>query len=103
MTAAALARSRGAESGLRRTDPRRDLAGVAQVVQTAFAGQLDSTGQRMLRDMRLLGRGRAGWVGRWVASSCHPAPPRTVSCGLKRAGWSATSACWRSKASLSAG
>jgi ribosomal protein S18 acetylase RimI-like enzyme len=63
VTAAALAGSRAAESGLRRTDPRRDLAGVAQVVQTAFAGQLDSTGQRMLRDMRWLGR--AGWLG-WL-------------------------------------
>jgi ribosomal protein S18 acetylase RimI-like enzyme len=63
VTAAALAGSRAAESGLRRTDPRRDLSGVAQVVQTAFAGQLDSTGQRMLRDMRWLGR--AGWLG-WL-------------------------------------
>ena len=61
MTAAALAGSKASESGLRRTDPRRDLEGVARVVQTAFAGQLDSAGQRMLRDMRWLGR--AGWLG----------------------------------------
>ena len=63
MTAAALARSKASESGLRRMDPRRDLEGVARVVQTAFAGQLDASGQRMLRDMRWLGR--AGWLG-WL-------------------------------------
>lgn len=63
MTAAALAGSRASETGLRRTDPRRDLAGVARLVQTAFAGQLDASGQRMLRDMRWLGR--AGWLG-WL-------------------------------------
>lgn len=68
MTAAALTNSRAAANGLRRTDPRRDMAGVARVVQIAFAGQLDSSGQRMLRDMRLLGA--AGWLGyqlgRWL-------------------------------------
>ena len=74
MTAAALARARGAESGLRRTDPRRDLAGVAQVVQTAFAGQLDSPGQRMLRDMRWLGR--AGWLG-WLLGRVFLPPGAT--------------------------
>jgi ribosomal protein S18 acetylase RimI-like enzyme len=63
VTAAALAGSRASETGLRRTDPRRDLAGVARLVQTAFAGQLDGSGQRMLRDMRWLGR--AGWLG-WL-------------------------------------
>ena len=61
MTAAALARPHAAESGLRRTEPHRDMAGVARVVQIAFAGQLDAAGQRMLRDMRLLGA--AGWLG----------------------------------------
>lgn len=61
MTAAALARPRAAERGLRRTDPRRDMDGVARVVQIAFAGQLDASGLRMLRDMRLLGA--AGWLG----------------------------------------
>ncbi len=63
MTATALAGSRDSETGLRRTDPRRDLAGVARLVQTAFAGQLDPAGQRMLRDMRWLGK--AGWLG-WL-------------------------------------
>jgi ribosomal protein S18 acetylase RimI-like enzyme len=63
VTAAALAGSGASETGLRRTDPRRDLAGVARLVQTAFAGQLDASGQRMLRDMRWLGR--AGWLG-WL-------------------------------------
>jgi ribosomal protein S18 acetylase RimI-like enzyme len=63
VTAAALAGTRASETGLRRTDPRRDLAGVARLVQTAFAGQLDASGQRMLRDMRWLGR--AGWLG-WL-------------------------------------
>lgn len=61
MTAAALARPQAADRGLRRTDPRRDMAGVARVVQMAFAGQLDASGQRMLRDMRMLGA--AGWLG----------------------------------------
>lgn len=68
MTAAALAREGPAGHGLRRTDARRDMAGVARVVQMAFAGQLDAAGQRMLRDMRLLGAaGWLGWLlGRWI-------------------------------------
>lgn len=78
MTAAALAGSRATETGLRRTDPRRDLAGVAQLVQTAFAGQLDSTGQRMLRDMRWLGQ--AGWLG-WLFSRAF-LPPGAIPDGF---------------------
>lgn len=75
MTAAALTDSRAPASGLRRTDPRRDMAGVARLVQIAFAGQLDASGQRMLRDMRLLGA--AGWLGyllgRWfLPEACAP-------------------------------
>jgi ribosomal protein S18 acetylase RimI-like enzyme len=63
VTAAALAGARFSETGLRPTDPRRDMAGVARLVQTAFAGQLDASGQRLLRDMRWVGR--AGWFG-WM-------------------------------------
>lgn len=71
MTAAALAGSGASEIGLRRTDPRRDLAGVARLVQTAFAGQLDASGQRMLRDMRWLGR--TGWLGWLLGRAFLPA------------------------------
>lgn len=63
MTAVALAGPRETQTGLHRTDPRRDLEGIARLVQMAFAGQLDSVGQRLLRDMRWLGR--AGWFG-WL-------------------------------------
>jgi ribosomal protein S18 acetylase RimI-like enzyme len=37
------------------------MGGIANLVETAFAGQLDATGLRMLREMRAFGR--AGWVG----------------------------------------
>jgi ribosomal protein S18 acetylase RimI-like enzyme len=71
VTAAALAGSKASETGLRRTDPRRHLEGVARLVQTAFAGQLDAAGQRMLRDMRWLGR--AGWLGWLMGQMLLPA------------------------------
>ncbi len=71
MTAAALARTLTAETGLRRSDPRRDMAGIARIVQTAFAGQLDASGQRLLRDMRWVGR--AGWFGWLLGSLILPA------------------------------
>lgn len=62
MTAALLARERQTHPGLRPIDPRRDLAAVARLIEQAFAGRLDGNGQRMLREMRLVGS--LGWLGR---------------------------------------
>lgn len=61
MTAASLLRSRSPTPGLRRVYPARDMAGIADVVEKAFGGQLDASGLRMLREMRAFGR--AGWLG----------------------------------------
>ena len=63
MTAAVLARSPRTFTGLRPVDLRRDMAPVADLIELAFSGRLDPTGQRMLREMRRLGR--AGWIG-WL-------------------------------------
>ncbi len=63
MTAAALARSRRLHSGLRPVQPRRDIGQIGELIESAFAGQLDATGLRMVRDMRSLGK--AGWLG-WL-------------------------------------
>ncbi len=63
MTAAALARSRKLHTGLRPVQPRRDIGQIGELIESAFAGQLDATGLRMVRDMRSLGR--AGWLG-WL-------------------------------------
>ncbi len=61
MTAASLLRARSGQPGMRRVDPARDMAGIANLVETAFAGQLDPAGLQMLREMRAFGR--AGWIG----------------------------------------
>ncbi len=61
MTAASLLRTRSAAPGMRRVDPAHDMGGIAELVETAFAGQLDASGLRMLREMRAFGR--AGWIG----------------------------------------
>jgi len=58
-----MTRSRGAHSGLRPIDMRRDMRVVADLIETAFAGRLDPEGRRMLHWMRNLGR--AGWIG-WL-------------------------------------
>lgn len=63
MTAAALARSGELQSGLRPVHPRRDMGQIGKVIESAFAGQLDATGQQMVREMRSLGK--AGWLG-WL-------------------------------------
>jgi ribosomal protein S18 acetylase RimI-like enzyme len=39
------------------------MGAVAELIETAFVGQLDSTGLRMVREMRSLGK--AGWLG-WL-------------------------------------
>jgi ribosomal protein S18 acetylase RimI-like enzyme len=43
-------------SGLRPMEPGRDLGGVAKLIQTAFADELDRTGQAALREMRNISR-----------------------------------------------
>jgi ribosomal protein S18 acetylase RimI-like enzyme len=42
--------------GLRPLDPRRDLPQVADLIEHAFSGELDSSGQAALRELRLMGR-----------------------------------------------
>jgi hypothetical protein len=59
MTAAML--QRAAAHGLRRVDPRRDMAGLADLIQVAFAERLDDPGRRMVAAMRAFGRW--GWLG----------------------------------------
>lgn len=70
MTAAALARNRKLHSGLRPVQPRRDIGQIGKLIESAFAGQLDATGLRMVRDMRSLGR--AGWLGWLLARFLMP-------------------------------
>jgi ribosomal protein S18 acetylase RimI-like enzyme len=65
VTAAALVRSRTLRTGLRPVRPRRDMRAVAELIETAFVGQLDAEGQRMVREMRALGK--LGWLG-WLIS-----------------------------------
>ncbi|HMK09399.1 MAG TPA: GNAT family N-acetyltransferase [Anaerolineales bacterium] len=59
---AAIMRS-AVRSGLRPVDPRRDLAGLADIIEIAFADSLDESGRRMAEEMRRYGR--LGWVG-WL-------------------------------------
>ena len=47
---AVVARSRTKSSGLRPMEPDRDLTGVANLIQSAFAEELDRNGQGMLRE-----------------------------------------------------
>jgi len=63
MTAAALSSSGRLRSGMRPVQPQRDMGQIGQLIESAFAGQLDATGLQMVRDMRSLGR--AGWLG-WL-------------------------------------
>ena len=53
---AVIARHKREASGLRPMEPARDLAGVARLVQTAFADELDRSGQAALREMRNMSR-----------------------------------------------
>jgi len=48
---------------MRPVDPRRELAGLADVIEIAFADSLDPSGRRMANEMRRYGR--LGWLG-WV-------------------------------------
>lgn len=65
MTAGVTARTSASSPGLRPIDPRRDMAHVADLIEIAFSGDLDGTGRRMVREMRMLGR--FGWIG-WALS-----------------------------------
>ncbi|HSR47454.1 MAG TPA: GNAT family N-acetyltransferase [Anaerolineales bacterium] len=62
MTAAVALASRKA-NGMRAVDPRRDLVGLAMLIEEAFAGSLDAQGREMTREMRRFGR--LGWIG-WL-------------------------------------
>lgn len=62
MTAAAVV-SPSAVDGLRPVDPRRDLVGLADLIETAFAETLDRQGHEMTSEMRRFGR--LGWLG-WM-------------------------------------
>jgi len=62
VTAAAAARP-VPRNGMRPVDPRRDLAGLADVIEIAFADSLDPAGRRMADEMRRYAR--LGWLG-WL-------------------------------------
>lgn len=56
MTAQLVAEHPTAFHGLRPLDPRRDLSQVADLIEEAFAGELEPGGLAALRDMRMLSR-----------------------------------------------
>jgi ribosomal protein S18 acetylase RimI-like enzyme len=71
VTAAARLRSQAhVRHGLRPLNARRDMRAVAEVIEVAFAGRLDSSGRRMIRQMKMLGR--IGWIGWAVAQIILP-------------------------------
>lgn len=53
---AVLAQSRKEYFGLREMDPLKDLVGVADLIEEAFASDLDQSGQNALRELRWLSR-----------------------------------------------
>jgi ribosomal protein S18 acetylase RimI-like enzyme len=77
MTAAVLRRT-PAPSGLRPVDSRRDLAGLADVMEAAFGDRLDDSGARMVKAMRAFGRW--GWLG-WAAGHLF-LPPAAYPSGF---------------------
>jgi ribosomal protein S18 acetylase RimI-like enzyme len=50
-------------NGMRSVNPRRDLGGLADVIETAFSDSLDPAGRRMTNEMRRYAR--LGWLG-WM-------------------------------------
>lgn len=54
--AAVLTHSRDEYFGLRPMDPLKDLRGIADLIEEAFAGELDGSGQSALRELRWLSR-----------------------------------------------
>ena len=65
MTAAVARRSNSTRrsDGLRPIQPRHDMSAVARLIEVSFAGELDETSRRMVREMRAFGQ--AGWLG-WL-------------------------------------
>lgn len=61
---AVIARRKAKDSGLRPMEPARDLGGVARLIETAFADELDRAGQTALREMRNMSR--LGPLLRWL-------------------------------------
>lgn len=59
MVATSLAQPIPATSGLRPVQPRRDLAGIADLIEVCFADTLDAGGRAMLHDMRVMARSGA--------------------------------------------
>ena len=43
-------------TGVRPMDLSRDLAGVAEVLAESFRGEMDTAGERAVREMRLVGQ-----------------------------------------------
>jgi ribosomal protein S18 acetylase RimI-like enzyme len=75
MTAAAYSQARKASNGLRPVNSRRDMAGVADLIEIAFSRHLDPGSRRLVREMRTFGRaGLLGWlVGRlFLPSAAYP-------------------------------
>jgi len=70
MTAATLLSGKRVEQGVRRTDPKRDLAAVGELMQLAFGPELDASGRRMVREMKRYGQ--YGWFGWLLAQFMIP-------------------------------
>ena len=56
MTAVLTSQLTKASSGLRPMDPMKDLRGVADLIEAAFANELDHSGQNALKELRWLSR-----------------------------------------------
>lgn len=54
MVATTVTQTTAAHSALRRVNPRRDLAAIADLIEVCFADTLDGGGRSMLREMRVL-------------------------------------------------
>jgi ribosomal protein S18 acetylase RimI-like enzyme len=65
LTAAVSTSSPPRGHGLRPFNARRDMGALADLIETAFAQQLDSAGRQMVAGMRILSR--LGWLG-WLLS-----------------------------------
>ncbi len=59
-----LVRRRTEDTGLRPLRPSRDMLGVADLIEEAFAGEFDRSGRKALREMREFGRW--GFLMAWV-------------------------------------
>ena len=67
MTAAVVASTPSARTGIRPVDPRRDMADLAGLIESAFSERIDASGRRMITGMKMFARaGQLGWLlGRW--------------------------------------